>query len=90
MLISILLCTSGVMADSFTPSHSCYKPNMQVEPNSRAEANQLNSDIDNYKQCILNFVDEQNAAITFHQESAQTAIDEWNRFVKKNGLLVSK
>ena len=84
--VFVLSHTNVLMADSYAPSHSCFKPKIPVESISRSEADTLNSDIDRYKQCILDFVDEQNAAMTNHQESAQSAISEWNRFVKKNGL----
>lgn len=90
IVMAVLSHTNVLLADSFTPSHSCFKPKMPSESLSRSEAASLNDDIDRYKQCILDFVDEQNAAMTNHQESAQSAIDEWNRFVKKNGLGVSK
>jgi hypothetical protein len=37
--------------------------------------------VQRYKNCIQDFVDEQNQAIETHQQAADDAIDEWNRFV---------
>ena len=86
IIMAALCSTNIVIADSYAPAHLCFKPKMPTESISRGEAATLNNAIDSYKQCILDFVDEQNAAITTHQESAQSAISEWNSFVKKNGL----
>ena len=41
----------------------------------------LYTDVEIYKMCIEDFVEEQNEAIRMHQEAAQEAIDEWNNFV---------
>jgi hypothetical protein len=35
-----------------------------------------------YRQCIVDFVDEQRAAAKRHAEAANSAIDDWNRFAR--------
>jgi hypothetical protein len=42
----------------------------------------ISHDVDRYKRCINDFVEEQREAIQRHEDAAQEAIDEWNRFVR--------
>jgi hypothetical protein len=70
-----------VQADMFTPSHSCSKPFKPYQFNSQWELDNFNDDVQRYKRCILDFVEEQNEAAENHREAASDAIDEWNRFV---------
>lgn len=77
----ILIFTVPVFADMFTPSVSCYKPSKAFEFTSQWQIDSFNNDVQTYKNCIEDFVDDQNEAINNHQEAADDAIDEWNRFV---------
>ena len=70
-----------VMADMFTPSHSCFKPHKPYQFNSQWELNNFNDEVQSFKRCISDFVDEQNEAAQRHQVAASDAIDEWNNFV---------
>lgn len=84
-LIVILLMLAvplSVLADMFTPSHSCSKPYKPYQFNSQWEVDSFNDDVKRYKRCISDFVDKQNEAAKKHQQAASDAIDEWNRFVK--------
>ena len=78
-------------ADMFTPSHFCSKPVKPYKPYSFSSQweidnynNQIDSfydDVERYKSCIQDFVDEQNNQSNNHINAAQEAIDDWNRFV---------
>jgi len=65
----------------FTPSHSCSKPYKPYKFNSEWDIRQFQDDVEDYKQCISDFVEEQDDAVRKHQNAAQEAIDEWNSFV---------
>ena len=65
----------------FTPSHSCSKPYKPYQFDSDWELRQFQDDVEDYKRCISDFVEEQEDAVRKHQEAAQEAIDEWNSFV---------
>lgn len=39
------------------------------------------SEVESFKQCIEDFVEEQNDASRKHQSAAEEAIDEWNNYV---------
>lgn len=69
-----------VFADMFSPSHSCSKPYKPYEFNSQWELDNFNNDVENYKRCISNFIDEQNEETENHREAASGAIDEWNNY----------
>lgn len=77
----LLLLAGSAQADMFTPSHSCSKPYKPYRFNSELEIQRFRDDVEDYKQCINDFVEEQEDAIRRHQEAAQDAIDEWNSFV---------
>lgn len=68
-------------ADTFTPSHYCSKPYKPYEFNSQWEIDNFLSEVEDYRNCIEEFVDEQQSAIRKHQQAADDAIDEWNSFV---------
>ena len=69
------------IADMFVSGDSCFKPTKPYKFTSEWEVDNFNNDVERYKRCISNFVDEQNEAARKHQEAASDAIDEWNRFV---------
>jgi len=78
---SLVLLAGSAQADIFAPSHSCSKPYKPHQFNSDWEVRQFQDDVEDYKRCIGDFVEEQEDAIRKHQEAAQEAIDEWNNFV---------
>ena len=80
-LLFLVLFVSSARADMFTPSHSCSKPYKPYQFTSDWEVTQFQDDVEAYKQCISDFVEEQEDAVRRHQEAAQEAIDEWNNFV---------
>ena len=77
----ILICTSSVLADMFSPSHYCSKPYKPYEFTEQWQVDSFNYDVERYSECIQDFVEEQNDAVRKHQEAANDAIDEWNSFV---------
>jgi len=72
---------SPVWADMFASSHSCSKPYKPYEFNDQYELDNFRSEVEAYKQCIEDFVEEQNDAARKHQNATQEAIDEWNNYV---------
>ena len=77
----ILICTSSVLADMFSPSHYCSKPYKPYEFTEQWQVDSFNYDVERYSECIQDFVEEQNDAVRKHQEAANDAIYEWNSFV---------
>lgn len=73
---------AAVHADSFRQSHFCSKPVKPYKFTSQWEAQSFKDDVNRYKTCITNFVDEQNAKAETHRTAASEAIDEWNEFVR--------
>jgi hypothetical protein len=82
LLVALLFMASGAHADSSEPSHSCRKPHAPISPTSKWEWDNFRDDVDRYKRCIKDFVQEQQDAIENHKRAAEEAIDEWNRFVR--------
>ena len=71
-----------VNADMFASSHYCRKPIKPYSFESEWEIRAFQDEVDAYKRCIDDFVEEQNDAIRSHQEAAEEAVDEWNNFVR--------
>lgn len=83
LLLCALLAVAGTAsADMFTPSHSCRKPHKPYEFRDEWHVQSFQDEVERYKRCIEEFVDEQNDEAQNHQEAAGDAIDEWNRFVR--------
>ena len=79
-LLSIMLIVTFANADMFTPSNSCYKPNKPYEFTDQWQVDSYNNEVQRYKNCIVDFVDEQNDAVNTHLNAKNEAIAEWNRF----------
>jgi len=77
----ILVVSLPILADMFSPSPSCFKPYKPYEFNSQSELDSFNDEVERYKRCISDFVEEQNEAAESHQQAANDAIEEWNRYV---------
>ena len=58
-------------ADMFAPSHSCYKPSKPYQFNSEWEVSSFKSEVESYRNCIQNFVEEQNDSIRNHRNAAK-------------------
>lgn len=80
-VLLLMLFVGAARADMFTPSHSCSKPYKLYRFNSEWEVQQFRDDVEDYKQCIGDFVEEQEDAVRKHQSAAQEAIEGWNSFV---------
>ena len=76
------LASGAVYAATYSPSHSCRKPIKPYKFTSNWEVEQFKDDVARYKQCINDFVDEQNEAVENHKRAAKNAIDEWNGYVR--------
>jgi len=82
-LIVLMFCVAlPVFADSYTPSHSCHKPFKPYKFDNQWEIQQFKDEVERYKRCISDFVDDQNEEARNHQQAAEDAIEEWNRYVK--------
>lgn len=69
-------------ADIVEPSHSCRKPVKPFRFDSQWERQNFLDDVDRYKGCIKEFVEEQKEAVRAHEQAAEDAVDEWNSFVR--------
>ena len=74
--------STSAHADIISPSHLCRKPIKPYEFTDEWHITQFKNDVDRYKRCISDFVDEQNDDARKHQDAAQEAIDEWNAYVR--------
>jgi len=70
-----------VNADMFAPSHYCSKPFKPYSFEDENEISAFQDEVDTYRMCINDFIDEQEEAIRAHQEAMEDAINEWNNFV---------
>ena len=82
VLALFLILASPISADMFAPSPYCSKPYKPFEFTSQWELDNFNAEVQRYRNCIEEFVEEQERAIRNHQQAADDAIEEWNRFVR--------
>ena len=81
LLFGMLLSPLG-FADTIEPSHGCNQPSVPYEFENQDERDQFNAEVDEYKSCITDFVEEQQDAIRKHKSAADDAIEEWNSFAR--------
>lgn len=82
LLIVGMLLSPLVIADTIEPSHDCDKPDIPYEFQDQFERDQFEVDVEEYKTCITDFVEEQQNAIRKHKSAADDAIEEWNAFAR--------
>jgi hypothetical protein len=82
--IIIMITPAFSFADSYQPSHSCHKPIKPISFTSQWELDNFRWEVDRYKRCIEDFVEEQKEAIENHRNGLNEAVEEWNRFVRYN------
>jgi len=79
--IMLILFATSVFADKITPVNSCRQPARPAKFKSEEEVNNYKAQVEAYRKCINDFVEEQNQAIEKHKAAANQAITEWNFFV---------
>ncbi len=77
-----MMLTPLAFADAYPPSHDCNQPDTPYEFDDQYQRDQFESDTEEYKRCISDFVDEQQDAIRKHKSAADEAIEEWNSFAR--------
>ncbi len=82
ILISMLVLLSvNARADMFTPNHNCMKPFKPYSFNSDYDVQRFKREVENYKNCIENFLEKQNREIENHISAKEKAIEEYNNYV---------
>ena len=79
--IFLALFSSFASADKITPTNSCTKPHRPSTFKSESEVSDYKAQVESYKKCINDFIEEQNHAIEKHKAAANQAITEWNFFM---------
>ncbi|NCC19267.1 MAG: hypothetical protein EOM29_10050 [Bacteroidia bacterium] len=90
-VLLIVFLVISLNADMFQPSPSCYEPTKPFKPysfNSQWEVDSYNNlirmyriEVDDFRNCIQNFINEQNMAIKKHADAIDEATNKWNNFV---------
>ena len=79
MLLALLLpafVAAPAFPDMISPSHSCAKPITPSHFATRTDHAKFNRQIGKYKQCLTDFVNEQNKEARMHSEAAREAGNE--------------
>ncbi len=77
-----LFISPTVFSDYYSPSHSCSKPYKPYTFDTQWELDAFLEEVEQYKNCIEDFVEEQNEAAENHTDAAEEAISDWNDFVR--------
>jgi len=76
ILTLLVLLPLTVYADMITPSHNCSKPNASSQFATDSEHRAFDRQIRTYKQCLSDFVKEQEKEARLHSEAARSANNE--------------
>jgi hypothetical protein len=82
LLATLLLSGSAVYGDTSPPPFKCVKPMKQHDFATEVQVERYRSVVELYRSCLDAFVKEQQKAIEIHRQAAQSAIDDWNEFVR--------
>ena len=81
LVFFLLSCGSAAYGDTSPLSHNCTRPLKQSNFATQFELDRYRSVVDLYRSYLEAFVKEQEKAYEAHQRAAQSAIDDWNKFV---------
>ena len=65
-----------VFADMISPSHTCAKPITPSQFANRQDLTNFDRQVGKYKQCLTDFVNEQNKEARMHSEAARKATND--------------
>lgn len=81
LILILLLGNATAHAHTMAPTPACFAPHKPYQFTSKYEVEAFQRDVEQYKRCILEFVEEQQRASQAHRRAAEEAVEEWNRFV---------
>jgi hypothetical protein len=81
VLVVLFLPGSSAYGDATPPSLKCVAPLKQRAFATQAQLDRYKTAVDLYRSYLEAFVKEQEKAIEVHRQAAQSAIDDWNKFV---------
>ena len=84
LTITLTMLSGTAFADMFEPSNSCTEPYKPYQFESEWELESYKSDVEFYRDCLSRFIDEQNEEAQNHIDAAESAAQEWERFVMYN------
>ena len=79
LLVLLTLLPITVLADMISPSHNCARPARPSQFATDAERASYARQRGAYKQCLSNFINEQEKEARLHSEAARNAANELNR-----------
>lgn len=79
-LLLLLVLPLAVQADMISPSHNCFRPARPSQLATDEEHTSFARQVAAYRQCLMEFIDEQNREARLHSEAARMANDELKRF----------
>lgn len=79
--IFIMTISQTSFAVNFKSEHACNKPIKPSQFKSLQQLSDFNQQYDYYKTCLFTFIEQHKHQAVRHQQTANTAIDEWNKFV---------
>lgn len=87
VIISVILFLLPLnsFADSHSPTPFCAEPTKPLLFSPGYYKDRYNTDVLGYKSCLMDFIAEQEKAITLHKNAAEHARQIWNEFIKKGG-----
>jgi len=87
-ILLIILLLSALHSDELLFKHQCAKPIKPVNITGNRDINRYNSEMQNYKTCMMTFIEKHKALRKKHSDALNDAINEWNSFAggtrKKN------
>lgn len=69
-------------AHAAAPEHGCTAPNRPANDQNDALWRQFLDDVDSFRACISTFAEANHQAARLHNEAANAATLDWNRFVR--------
>ncbi len=77
------LMSATSQAHFFSEAHQCKGPLRPLEFTTEQDKQQFEQKVENYRVCLQQFINKQNAAMTKHQTAGKKAADTWSEYAQR-------
>ena len=84
LFILLLSISQTLFADRYVLRHLCFKPEKPLFMASFFQHELYKKDVENYEDCIKQYIRTQEKAIVAHQEAIKEASGDWKAFKEQN------
>lgn len=81
--VVLTIASADLYGDSYGSSHSCYEPSKPYDLSDSYALDSFLDDVQDYRDCIADYIEEQQDQAQYHLEAAEEAARDWEWFFQR-------